>query len=491
MTNKQFDKDLRQLAQAESFVANDRSIASLERSIQAALRADPRAVKEEPVMKRKISFVLVCVLTLMLLAGGVALAIVSFRDTARQIVETEQQDGTYATWPVEKKIALAKAIVAQGYVEETQAVEALLADSLPMKEAGQAADEILVAFTGLEVSEVSFREIMEAAWGPFPQWSAEEQAWYSALMVEMGLQGGDHTLYVQPEGPVDEAQAIAIARREIAMAYSVDESALDAYPVTTAFQVPEFAGTDDDQPYWQVEYHAPEDMPQALRLFPTSFWLFIHPETGALLESADTLRDGFQELMDRAFEIDLTMQVADSFAENRTSVEGMMAFRQTWEPQLDVLIAAGQLPESEAYRPHHLKNKAQLIPRIGLPQAGDIGAEEALENARQCIAALPGWPGGQRDYLVPAVQVYLLPESSSEASVYHFIFSLPRITGSMNAAKEDAFFQRRDAYDTAFGGKDHAPNHIYIRIDASTGQQIGEPQVLYEWLVDYEDLLVQ
>lgn len=489
MTNKQFDKKMSQLAHDEAFVANERIIAILSQSIHTGLKSDQRVIKEEPIVKRKVSFALVCVLTLILLAG-VALAIVSFQDAARQIALTEQQDGYYAAWPAEKKIALVKAIVEHGYAEETQAVERLLAGSLSAEDAGRTANEVLVAFTGKEVSEISFMEIMIAAWGPFEQWSVEEQTWYSQLMVEMGLQGTDHTLYVQPVGVVDEAKAIAIARREIAEAYGVAESMLDAYTLTTSFQVPEFAEQSDNQPYWMVEYWAPETMTLASRLFPTSFWVFVHPETGALLEPATILRDSFQEQMDNAFEIDLTMQVADSFAQSHTSVESMMDFRKKWEPKLDMLIKAGQVPENESYHPRHVQKIAKLIPKIGLPQAGDIGENEALESAKQCITAIPGWPEEQRDYLALALAAYLTSESG-DAPAYHFVFSLPRITSSMSADSEKEFFKRRDAYNTAFGGEELAPKHVYLRIDARTGKQVGEPKVLYSWPVYYEDFLVE
>lgn len=489
MTNKQFDKIVHQLAQDEAFVANERIIAVLERSIHAELRSSQGTMKEEPIMRRKLSFVLVCILTLILLAG-VALAIVSFRDTARQIVETEQQNGYYEAWPADKKIALVKAIIDQGYVEKTQATDRLLAGSLSAVEAGRIADQVLVTFTGRDVAEISFMEIMIAAWGPLSQWTVDEQAWYSQLMVEMGQQGEDHTLYIQPEGSVDEKEAVAIARREIAKAYSVVESALDVYALSTSFQVPEFASEGDNQAYWMVEYTVPKDMPEASRLFPESFWVFIHPDTGALLEPVDSLRDALQEQMDSAFEIDLTMQVADSFKASCASLEGMAAFRQKWEPKLAVLVKAGQVPGSKAYDPGLGQNIARLIPRIGMPEAGDIEKNAALENARQCIAALPGFPETQRDYLVLAVEAYIRPDNG-DVPLYHFIFSLPRITQSLTNAQENEFFNRRDAYDTAFGGKTLSPDHISIRIDARTGAQVGDPLVLYTWPIHYEELLLK
>jgi hypothetical protein len=485
---------MRELAREDSFAASGRSVAALEKSIQAALRGEPAAVKEEAAMKRKMSFALVFVLTLILLAG-MALAIATFRETGRQIVEIEQQEGFYAAWTVEKKAALAMAVIEQGYAERTPETEGLFIGSLSPEEAGRIADGVLVAFTGREVSEISFMEIMIAAWGPFEQWSTDEQAWYSQLMVEMGLQGEDHTLYVQPRGPVDEAQAVAIARREIANAYGVPESALDAYTWTTSFQVPEFAEEGDDQPYWYVEYWTPENMPESEQLFPHSFWVFIHPETGALLEPASALKDLFQPGIDRRAEMELTMevatsfqQVATSFGDRQASLKDMVAFRQAWEPRLEEITRASQAPGNEAYSPEFLQNMVKLIPQIGLPQAGDISEAEALEKAWQCAKAIPGFSREQLDALEVSVAAYLTPEGP-DAPVYHFTFSYRKIAIDSDA-EYDAYTARLEAYYAAFGGRELAPHHISVRIDGRTGAQIGETRVLYDWPIDHEVLLL-
>lgn len=259
-----------------------------------AMMSAAHSVQEGTVVKRKISLALVMALVL-ILAVGAALALMSWRDAAREIVVVEQENGYFEDWPTDKKIALVTALVDTGYTDKTADIESMIAGTLSDSEAERVADAAMMAFTGREISEISFMEIMTSAWGPFSSWTLEEQAWYSQLMVEMNLQGEDHTLYVMPEGPVDETQAIAIARRAIAGALSAPESALDDYALTTTFQVPESAEPGDDQPYWQIEYWVTENTPEEGRLFPISFWVFVHPETGALLEPAETLADALKQ----------------------------------------------------------------------------------------------------------------------------------------------------------------------------------------------------
>ena len=443
-----------------------------------ALMSAAHSVQEEKIVKRKVSVALAMTLALVLIVGA-AFALVTWRDTARQIVETEQTDGYFEDWPVATKADLVRALVEQGYVEKSAEIGRLLDGALADAEAGRVADAALAAFTGQEVSEISFMGIMEAAWGPFERWTKEEQAWYSQLMTDMGIQKEDHTLYVEPEGAVDEARAIAIARREIAKGYGVTESALDGYPITTSFQVPEFAEPGDKQPYWQVEFWAPEGMPQEERLFPTSFWVFIHPETGALPEPVEVLMGPLQEYKARAFELDLQNQAALSFDASIASIEGMAAFRETWEPRLPELAAAGQSEPGVVYRPRFLQSMARLIPEIGLPGGTDISRDEALEKARETVMAELGWPRETMDLFVTSGEVYLTPQDLGRP-VYQFLFAGKRITAQeWNAQAQKAHEAYWETLYAAFGGPEHTPRYVSVRIDAQTGTAAEAPRVLY------------
>lgn len=239
-------------------------------------------------MKKGVLTFLAAFMSLMFLLN-IPLAMASMRDTGRWILETEKTDGYYEEWPAEKRVHLINDLVADGFIDKTADVDKLQGETLTDDEIIALADKIMVEFTGNKVYDLSFLFIMQAAWGPFTEWTKEEQAWYSQQMVEMGQQGKDHTLYVMPEGRIDEAQAIEIARAEVAKGFAIEESALDDYAVTTTFQVPEFAEEGDDQPYWCVEFWTPEDMPEEERLFPISLAVFIHPDTGELLMPMDEM----------------------------------------------------------------------------------------------------------------------------------------------------------------------------------------------------------
>ena len=344
-------------------------------------------------MKKKLSAVLVFALITVLLAG-IAYAVISFRDTARQIVETELAEGDFAYWPIDKKVSLVSALVDLGYAEESAEVKRLITNSLPEDDAHRVANNVLVAFTGQEISEVSFMIIMEAAWGPFDNWSKEEQAWYSQLMVDMGIQKDDHTLYVEPEGPVDEAQAIAIALREIAKGYGVEESRLNNYTVVTSFQVPEFAEPGDKQAYWYVELSAPESMLEAERLFNT-FWVFIHPETGELLESVKSMRAllaDAEALREKHLSYPLNAAIQELCDPNNIvflwdrTLEQKAEYSQKINPLVQAMLDSGDLSaitESDGRVNYDIIAASTYT--YGLPGQNDIPQQQALEIANRAI----------------------------------------------------------------------------------------------------------
>lgn len=345
-------------------------------------------VRGEIAMKRKISIAFVVVLLIVLIAG-VAWAAISLRNTARQIVETEQTDGLYKDWPVEKKISLVSALADMGYIEETSEVKQLIMNTLPEKEADLIANEAVGKFTGMDVSEISFLAIMQAAWGPFGEWTKEEQAWYSQLMVDMGIQQADHTLYVMPEGSVDEAAAIAIARRAIAKGFGVEESVLDSYTATTTFEVPEFAIPGVDQPYWHVDYHAPEDMPENERLFRL-FSLCIHPETGELYESVESM-------LERRFVQFVEPQTPNYMAISEYSRRANWKFFCFWplklkaeyskeiNPMVKAMLDSGDLTDLKYDGRVPSSVIAQSTFTYGLPGDKDIPQEKAFELVTRAL----------------------------------------------------------------------------------------------------------
>jgi hypothetical protein len=453
----------------------EKAFAPIPEDCYQAMMTTAYGVKEEPIVKKKISFVMVVVLVL-ILAAGVALALASWQDTAKQIVVTEQESGYYENWPVEKKAALVKALVEQGYTEKTEAVEKLLSNKLSDTEAGAAADEALKAFTGREVSEISFMEIMQATWGPFEQWTKEEQAWYSQLMVDMGLQGEDHTLYVLPSGPVDEAKAIAIARREIAQGYGVSESVLDAYTVTTSFQVPEFVL--DNQSWWYVELNAKDDIPETERLFNT-FWVFVHPETGELYESVESLlesKTAYEEQADKRRNDPLTKKLVEFCDAHGTYLQGIsLDAKALWSKTIaeEVLKRYAQEPDFFS-----VKDAAFSSFTYGLPDEKSLSQADALELAKKALVDPLGRKEEELRFFLHKPDVYY-DITNTDKPLWKFFFHMPSQYDS-----DEAFGAEVLAY---YGENVRVPNYK-VELDARTGEitaayavDLKDVDTLEEW----------
>ncbi|MEG2187981.1 MAG: hypothetical protein RR085_11720 [Clostridia bacterium] len=247
-----------------------------------------RQVRGEVKVKKKLSVGLVLIIVIVLVVAA-ALAVVTLRETAQIMAQTEQESGCFHFWPLEKKLEVVTALVEQGYIEKTDELAQAMEGKQQQDEASRIADEAVSKFVGLDASEIGFMVLMQAAWGPFDQWTHEERTWYSQVMESIGIESDGKTFYVEPTGSIREQQAVAIARNAIAKSYGVQESVLDSYSHIVSFQVPEFAEQGNKQAYWYVAFTAPDALAKEKRLFH-DMELYIHPETGELLQSVDELR---------------------------------------------------------------------------------------------------------------------------------------------------------------------------------------------------------
>jgi hypothetical protein len=422
-------------------------------------------VKEETIVKKKLSAAVVLAVVVVLILGA-AFAVISMQSAGRQVLETEQENGDYAQWPLNHKVSLVQALVDLGYTDETADVKSLLAGNITGDEADRKADAILTEFTGLEVSEICFMTIMQAAWGPFETWSPEEQAWYSSLMVEMGIQRDGVTLYVMPAGGIDEQTAVQMAREAVAKGYGVDESTLDAYAMETSFQVPEFAvETGDTQAYWYVGFFRPPDMPEEDALFE-GFEVFIHPETGEFIESVDEMiaERKAQEARRAARENDPLMIEISEFE---------LAHRRAYTPYSWTIEEFAEWSAAFHERgyaklqehPEYFTDMtaAMLTYAYGFPDDKAISQEEALSIAEDAIVTRIGRKAEEVQFFTHG-HTALYDITDPEHPLWKFFFQMPSIYDS-----DTAFAQSVEAYYGADG--ERLPN-IKVEIDAYTGEVV-------------------
>ena len=358
--------------------------------------------KGEVKVKKKISVGLVLVIVLALIVAT-ALAVATLRDTAQLIAQTEQDDGFFAYWPNEKKVTVVSALIEQGYIDGTTEMNQIMSEIPNSDKAGHVADEAISKFVGQDVTEIGFMTIMQAAWGPFDQWTHEEHAWYSQVMENVGVESDGKTFFVEPIGSVDEQKAVTIARSAIATSYDVDESALDDYSYVVSFQIPEFAEQGDDQPYWYVAYTAPETLPKKSRLF-SDIELFINPDTGELLESVDEIRANYANAPRRPS--NELYQAIDRYYARATEM-GVHSFRK-WSlelraeysreiaPKVKAILESGDLTELTNCGNPDNTVIAQSTYTYGVPQSDAISQDDAFAVAKTALT-------GQYNNLTPDI----------------------------------------------------------------------------------------
>ena len=423
------------------------------------------SVQEEPVMKKKISAVLVFAIVTLLLAGA-AIAAVTMQGTGTEILQTEQTEGYYQNWSAEQKASLVKELADLHYIENSPAVARLLAGEITdAQELNRAADEAMAAFTGVDTSEISFLIIMQAAWGPFDSWTAEQQAWYSDLYVELGLHRDGITRFVLPAGTVDEDTAVALARAAIAKGYGVEESVLDGYELTTSFQVPEFATPGDDQAYWYVGYEKPLDMPQDEALF-SGFEVFIHPDTGAFVETVDDIIARRSE--QRAY--------LDAVNSNPLIID-IEAFREANELKMNPEFWSMEIFADFSARFHErglqqLKENPELLssflPSVlthayGLPDDKAISQADAQAIAERAIVTQIGRKEDEVAFFTHRMTV-MYDITDPQKPLWKFYFKMPSMYDS-----DTAFAGKMEAY---FGKDGERLPNIKVEIDAYTGEVV-------------------
>ena len=230
---------------------NIQDYAKLPDDVRLAYVQAVHRLKEEPIVKRKVSVALVFALMIILLAG-VAFALISWHQRAEEIAEMEARQGYYDVWPADSRIALVNHLVEGGMLAADERTQRLLSGSLSDEEASRLATDIISDWGNIREDAISLMSILEAVWGRYPyEWSIEDLAWYSQTLEANG-EKLDTKSYV-PEGDVlTKEQAIALAIEYVKPLVEYPQEVWDSYTIAAMYESLYDADTDD--PYWHVQF---------------------------------------------------------------------------------------------------------------------------------------------------------------------------------------------------------------------------------------------
>lgn len=213
---------------------------ALKRSLSDELPVETRRAvlmrireRKEPVVKNKLSVALILVLVLTLLST-VALAVTLSRQYFEDVAKLQFESGWYEDWGLQEKLAMVDILQEYGLISEEQAKEMDDEESI---------DAFMIERYGVEGSDridtIGIYSILDKELGEIHTWSLEQKAWYTDMMIRVGLltRNNDDDIFAMPEASdIQPDQAIALAKAAVIEGYGLQPNALDAHQIDVSFE---------------------------------------------------------------------------------------------------------------------------------------------------------------------------------------------------------------------------------------------------------------
>lgn len=411
---------------------------------------------EGKVVKKKLSVTFVMVMVMVLLTAA-ALAVATIRETGHFFAQTEQEVGNYMDWPAEKKAVVVRGLMDEGYIQTTNARRLLYEGNLPEKDIARIADEAIAEFTGEDAQYASFLSIMSAAWGPFEQWSQEQKAWYSQVQMDVGAQTDGKTRYVPETGTLSESEAIAIAKKELAKGFGMDEDLLDKYRIyDVSLQIPEFAEPGNTKAYWYIamdtintELDGQENLPFH------AIDVFVDPDSGELLQPIEEKAAEFKAAKEQqAHPLALAIREFEaSIGEPKAFHTWTLEHKARWSQEIapQIMACNTALPEQN----HELQLSVAYA--YGLPDEQAISQDSAMAIACKALIAAYGITDEEWSLLadsgLPFDEPAVFYDVTDPAQpLWRLIFTMPSIYCADDeiAARVKALYGTDMAYNQAY-----------------------------------------
>ncbi len=318
-----------------------------------------RQARGEIVVKKKISFILVFILMLVLIMAT-ALAASVWHTFFEPVVTIEAKSGSFATWTLKEKLMLLDLMIDNGIQIPTDKLKQLSDDSVETDKKEQMATEIIVDQYGRE-DALSHIDIMEDVKGPIDTWSLEDKAWYSQLMQKYGRLGDDKLNILPGAQDLTKEKAVEIAAQALSAARGISLSASQIHSAYVSYFV--CPAADVEHPRWLVEFEGYKV------LLTKSGEVTEDPKLGILSPVHEMQREAEQDLK--------IQEQSKTIAE----MEKVLGPTHTWS----------------------LKDKLVISQSYRLPAAGDLSEEEAITKAKEALIEAYGVEESVLDQYTPYV----------------------------------------------------------------------------------------
>ncbi len=431
-----------------------------------------RQMRGENQVKKKLSLALVLALAMVLLAVS-ALAVTLWKSYYHKIAQNEGDIGYFDSWSGEKRAEFVLAMQAEGIEFDKDSINKLASKhTTDADKKTIATGLILDKYPGMREDTITAISILEAEKGPLPDWSMEDKAAYTQMLVKTKTLGHDEEMYWLPgEGDISQEEALEITNKAIKKEFGETDEGLKA--MTLYIELRSYADQKDHRT-WHIFY-----MRKGAGVYdePSQYSVWIKAENGEVESVSSPARQAEEAKKNAAPEHISQMwdDVIVAFREAEPyALDSLMTLRAEW---------TDQFAEMKQHTTHWggmydiIKNLIEQD--IRMPEEGAISAKQAWEKAEAAVLALPGWTQEKLDMFGRLAEVYYFSKELDKP-VYHLFYAQkrhywPEFDGKPSDTYEKDYLLPLYAL---YGGDSTAvPHYAAIRLDAKTGELTEAPVV--------------
>ncbi len=219
-----------------------------ERDMRHMLRTLPE--REEQPMKKKSLTAVVLAAALIVALAATAVAAVFSRAFYEDVADMEHDIGYYTVWTLEEKQRMIGMMVDHGVIGEDDALAKLRTGS---GEAVETQIDALMTERYGRADAITLVGMLEKELGELRDWSQEDKAWYSQVLLDSGLIGDNEEVFMMPgEQDIPPEEAVRIALDAVTDANGLARGALDGSEIHWDFRI--YADEmDTEKPHYEVQ----------------------------------------------------------------------------------------------------------------------------------------------------------------------------------------------------------------------------------------------
>lgn len=179
-------------------------------------------------------------------------------------------------------------------------------------------------------------------------------------------------------------------------------------------------------------------------------------------------------------ELNLTQQLirdVNQQLRGHTDTQALLALKEKWTPHLTDILQSEQ--ERERQPQPRYQRVANIVTALSqglrMPEAGEISEQEALDKAREIIVNTPPWSQEKLSHYPPLIAAHYVSNELHQP-VWYLLFHQESAGGGR--FRDQSWEAYEKAYlkplQKLFSGPKDTPLFVCLRLDARTGELLGE-----------------